>query len=45
VKSYRVGVYVRQSAPDVFDWMMHICVILHPVQLNIWRIYASISTC
>jgi len=22
-KSYRLGVYIRQSAPDVFDWMTH----------------------
>jgi len=43
-KSYRVGVYLCQSAPDVFDWMTHVCVIPDPVHLNVWRIRASIST-
>ena len=31
-ESYRVGV-----------WMTHICVVPHPVHLNVWRIYASFS--
>jgi len=42
-ESYRLGVYIRQSAPGVFDSMAHICVIPHPVHLNVWPIYASIS--
>ena len=40
-KSYRVGVYTRQSAPGIFNWLTHICVVPHPVHLNVWRIYAS----
>jgi len=42
-KSYRVGVYTRQSAPGIFNWLTHICVVPHPVHLNVWRIYASFS--
>jgi len=43
-KSYCVGVHIRQSASSVFDWMTHICVIAHPVHLNVGRMYVSIST-
>jgi len=41
-KNHLVGVYICQSAPGVFNWMTHICVIPHPVHLNVWRIYESI---
>jgi len=35
--------YARQSAPGIFNWMTHICVIPHPVHLNVWRVYVSFS--
>jgi len=31
-ESYRVGLYIRQSPPNVFNWTMHV------------RMYASFST-
>jgi len=43
-KSYRVGIYIRQSASGVFNWVTHICILPQPVHLNVWPLYASIST-
>ena len=40
-KSYRVGVYICQSALGIFDWMTHICVI--PQCSWMYDAYASIS--
>jgi len=43
-KKYLVGVYICQSVLSVFDWMKHICVIQHPMHLNVWCIHVPIST-
>jgi len=34
-ESYRVGIYTCQSTPRIFNLMTHICIVPHPVHLNI----------